>query len=68
VDERRCKNCRFSREKIDPNYVYDNKGSHYGLSCSRFPPTVERDSDNDLVVATPLVDDDWWCGEWEEKA
>ena len=62
-----CKSCRFwgstHRKRLD------DPERTVGF-CFRFPPTINFDAFDDheaaYYTARPVVDDDDWCGEWEQ--
>ena len=52
-----CKNCRFwEQEESDAGY------------CHRYPPkTIKLDDYAYDTLPPPLLTDDYWCGEWQER-
>ena len=55
----KCSTCLFYEPEIY-EMGHEKLVKNYG-SCKRYPPKVSP-SDESRV---PLVDDDWWCGEYK---
>jgi hypothetical protein len=59
MDKPMCKNCFFSRDY----------GSETAVSCRRYPPTITKVKEETQTITSnsPLVNHDWWCGEWKPR-
>ena len=61
IEEQACGNCYYAKAFLG----LDGKVDFTSKACKRFPPSVSLQTSQGIIVLSPRMKLDDWCGEWK---